>query len=107
MSALGLDVLAPGQLAVEVWPEVLNFGFHWDRGSVQKDRRTSNMSRGEGNVCGLRRVDVNFPHFEPVVEEGQVVLEVLGGDVGITMCLWLEQLLYVMQTGVCCVLVCH
>ena len=64
--ALGLDMLPPSQLTVEV----LNVGFYRDRGSVQKHRKASNRSRGEGNMCGLGRVDVYFPHCEPVVEEG-------------------------------------
>ena len=68
--ALGLDMLSPGQLTVEEKAEVLNVGFYSDRGSVQEHRRASNRSRGEGNMCGLGRVDVYFPHCEPVVEEG-------------------------------------
>jgi len=48
--ALGLDMLPPGQLPVEVKAEVLSFGFyrHWD--SVQEYRRASNRTRGEGNM---------------------------------------------------------
>ena len=65
MLVFGLNVIPPSQLAVEV----LNFGFHWNRGSKQKDRRAGNMSRGEGNMCGLSRVDANFSLFEPVLEE--------------------------------------
>jgi hypothetical protein len=83
--ALGLDMLPPGQLTVEVKGEVLNVGFYRDRGSVQEHRRESNRSRGEGNMCGLGRVDVYFPHSEPVMEEGLVALEVLGGDCRIRM----------------------
>jgi hypothetical protein len=33
--ALGLDMLSPGQLTVEVKAEVLSVGFYRDRGSVQ------------------------------------------------------------------------
>jgi hypothetical protein len=43
------------------------------------------MSRGKSNMCGLRRVDSDFPHCEPGVEEGKVVLEAQGGDGWITM----------------------
>ena len=68
--ALGLDMLPPGQLPVEVKAEVLSFRFHRHWGSVQEHRRASNRSHGEGNMCGLGRVDVYFPHCEPVVEEG-------------------------------------
>jgi hypothetical protein len=42
------------------------------------------MSLGKGNMCGLRRVDADFPQFEPVVEEGYMALKALGGDYGIT-----------------------
>ena len=68
--AFGLDMLPPGQLTFDVKTEVLNVGFSRDRGSVQEHRRASNRSRVEGNMCGLGRVDVYFPHCEPVVEEG-------------------------------------
>jgi hypothetical protein len=68
--ALSLGVLPPSQLVVNMQPEVLDVVFHWDRGSVQEYRRAGNMSLGEGNMCGLRRVDSEFPHCEPVVEEG-------------------------------------
>jgi hypothetical protein len=67
--ALGLDMLSPGCFTVEVKADVPN-GFYRDWGSVQEQRRASNRSRGEGNMCGLGRVDVYFPHCEPVVEEG-------------------------------------
>ena len=68
--ALGIDMLSPGQLTVEVKAEVPSVGFYRERGSVQEHRRASNRSRGEGNMCGLGRVDVYFPHCHPVVEEG-------------------------------------
>ena len=48
--ALGLDMLPPGQLPVEV----LSFGFYWHWGSVQEHRRASNRSRGEGNNNQLK-----------------------------------------------------
>jgi hypothetical protein len=68
--ALGLDMLPPGQLTVEVKAEGINVGFYMDRGSVQEHRRASNRSRGESNMCGRDRVDVYFPHCETDVEEG-------------------------------------
>ena len=70
MLTLGLDMLSPGQLTVEVKAEVPSVGFYRDRGRVQEHRRASYRSRGEGNMCGLGRVDVYCPHCEPVVEEG-------------------------------------
>ena len=45
--ALGLDMLPPGQLTVEVKAEVLYVRFYRDRGSVQERRRASNWSHGE------------------------------------------------------------
>jgi len=39
--ALGLDMLPPGQLPVEVKAEVLSFGFYRHWGSVQEYRRAS------------------------------------------------------------------
>ena len=48
--ALGLDMLPPGQLPVEVKAEVLSFGFYRHWGSVQEYRRASNRSRGEGDM---------------------------------------------------------
>jgi len=66
----GLDMLSSGQLTVDVKAEVHSVGFYRDRGSVQEHRRASNRWRGEGNMCGLGRVDVYFPHCQPVVEEG-------------------------------------
>ena len=68
--ALSLDIFPPGQLAVEMSPEVLDVMFYWDRGGVQKYRGVSNASCGEGNMCRLRRVDTDFPQFELVVLEG-------------------------------------
>ena len=68
--ALELDMLPPGQMTVEVKAEVLNVEFYRDRVSVQEHRRAINSSFGEGNMCGLGRVGVYFPHCEPVVEGG-------------------------------------
>ena len=52
--------------------------FYWARDGLQEDRRASNASCGEGNMCRLCRVDTDFLQCEPVVEEGEVALEALG-----------------------------
>ena len=44
--ALGLDMLSPGQLTVEVKAEVPNVGYYRDRGSVHEHIRASNRSCG-------------------------------------------------------------